>query len=99
MKTIHRQKSKYRPTANNRASITFLHSNSITELIKISDNWCKRYGFDYEEPIYKVIETPISHNLKTPNMKINGERRNSIIRTKEKAKENFYFEARLSKVS
>lgn len=98
MKTIHRQTSKYKPTANNRATVTFLHSKSITELIKISDDWCKRYGFDYEEPIYKVIESPISHTLKTPNMTPNGNRRNSIIRTKEKAKENFYFETRLRKV-
>lgn len=98
MKTIHRQKSKYRPQPNNRQEITFLHSKSIVELIKITDDWCSRYGYDYVEPIYKVIESPDTFVLKTPNTSPNRVRKDSRKRVMEKAKEIFYYEAKLRKV-
>ena len=98
MKIIYRQKAKYRPIPNKESTIAFLHSTSITELIKRADDWCERYGYDYSEPIYKVIESPDSYVLKTPNLTPNRVRKDSLKRVLGKSKEIFYYEVKLRKV-
>lgn len=92
MKTIIRH---FKPRYPEHGNIRFKASQSVTELIKIADEYCKNYGFDYEEPIYKVITGSENHNTNTYSY-------SKLDKLKFKKdvhiKEQFYYEARLRKV-
>ena len=92
MKTIIRH---FKPRYPEHGNIRFKASQSITELIKIADDFCNKYGFTYEEPIYKVVKGEHNNNTNTYNYaKLDKKRFKKDIRIKE----SFYFEARLRKV-
>lgn len=95
MKTINRSNSRYRPTFNTEKEINYIFDESLTNLIKRVDEYCVRYGYDYAEPIYKVVE---SENTKTM---MNTSVRLKSNKTRYKGNETSYvngYEAKLRKV-
>lgn len=56
METITRRDSRYLPKFSTNRNLNYINDPSLTNLIKRADEICKRYGYDYECKIYKVIE-------------------------------------------
>lgn len=95
MKTITRSDSRFKPSFNFNREFNFISDDSLTNLIKRTDEICVKYGYEYNEPIYKVVET----NTKTMNDN-NGVRLKSK-KTRYYGAESLqitYYEAKLRKV-
>ncbi|QWT50674.1 hypothetical protein DLn1_00031 [Bacillus phage DLn1] len=95
MKTIQRSDSRFKPSFNFNREYNYISDDSLTNLIKRVDEICSKYGYDYNDPIYKVVET----NTKTMNDN-NGVRLKSR-KTRYDGAESLqmtYYEAKLRKV-
>ncbi|USL89554.1 hypothetical protein vBBcePLY3_00043 [Bacillus phage vB_BceP_LY3] len=95
MKTIHRNDSRYKPSFNFNKKFNYISDDSLTNLIKRVDEICDKYNYDYDEPIYKVVET------NTKSMNDNSGVRLKSRKTRYTGAETMqmeYFEVRLRKV-
>lgn len=95
MKTIHRNDSRYKPSFNFNNDYNYISDDNLTNLIKRVDEICGKYGYDYNEPIYKVIET------NTKEMNDNSAVRLKSKKTRYTGAETLqltYFEAKIRKV-
>lgn len=95
MKTIHRNDSRYKPSFNFNKYHNYISDDSLTNLIKRTDEICIKYGYEYDEPIYRVVET------NTKSMNDNSGVRLKSRKTRYNGSETMqmeYYEAKLKKV-
>lgn len=95
MRTIHRNDSRYKPAFNFNKNYNYISDNSLTNLIKRTDEICYKYNYQYDEPIYKVVETS------TKSMNDNSGVRLKSRKTRYNGAETMqieYYEAKLKKV-
>lgn len=95
MKTIIRSNSRYRPSFNTEKQTNYIFDESITNLIKRADEYCVRYGYDYDEPIYKVVESETTKVLTNTSVRLKSNK------TRYKGNETMsvnYYEVKLRKV-
>lgn len=95
MITIQRINSRFKPKFNTNNTINFLDDTSLVNLIKRADECCERYGLEYAEPIYKVIDTDSRGSMDNSYVRLKSGK------TRYKGQENIqntYYEVKLRKV-
>ena len=96
MKTICRINSKYKPSLNFLTNtVNYMSDPNLTNLIKRADEYCVRYCLEYDEPIYKVIETSSFNLMENTGVRLKSNK------TRYKGVdelEKVYYEAKLRKV-